>query len=112
MINLTIKVLIFNSLLLMSIVGYAGELPSYYPKSFVKTGVIDELSISNQRIIIDDELFQVDSSLLVHSLNNQSVSTASSLALGMNVGTTIINNGKVFELWILPSSYDEDANDE
>lgn len=113
MIKLAMKILSVHLvlLILLSNAGFASELPNYYPKAFVKTGSIDELNIASQRIIIGDEVFRMDGSLLVHNLNNQRVSTASVLALGMRVGTTTINNGKVFELWILPADYDPDAED-
>ena len=107
-----LRYILLIPLLMQISFAYGVSLPSYYPTSFIKSGAIDEININRQTIIIDDELYNIDSSLLVHTPSNQQVNSYKVLTKGTNVGAVNIVNGKIFELWILPVNYDSDIDDQ
>ena len=93
---------ILLTLLCISInTSYADELPSNYPKAFIWSGTIDE--ISNTSIIIEDREFYLKSNISVHLLKSYNTSVRD-LKIGMTVGCQLSESNELTAVWEFPDS--------
>lgn len=90
--------------------SHAAGLPSGYPPSFQRSGVIDELpGEGNQSIVVSDARYFVGSGLVVHTPQLARASIASlhtTQRIGFSVrGQGPGTKGTVTEVWVLPKDY-------
>lgn len=82
-------------------ISHAGELPSHYPKAFMWSGTIDE--ITNTSIIIGDKEFNINPNLSVHLLKSYTTSIRD-LKIGMTVGCQLSRANELNAVWEFPDS--------
>lgn len=111
------KMLKFNLLLLSGIlfvlnVAVAASLPKHYPENFTYTGMVDDIHLNDQLIIVGDKGFRVSNSLVINRLDSNKAGSLSSLRRGMNIGIVRSKNESLFEIWELPNNYDHNPVDQ
>jgi len=83
----------------------SAQLPSYYPSSFQKTGVIRNASIVNQ-LTVDGARYALSSNARIHTVATEHASRFS-LAPGLELGFTYDRDAsgvrRITEIWILPA---------
>ena len=81
-------------------------LPSYYPKEgFQRVGVLDDVQLKRQMIVVNDIPYSLADSVIVHSPNSFSV-PFSQLRIGAKLGYKMAAGGRLItEIWLLPSDY-------
>jgi len=103
---LKLKTLVFLMLMPLSI--SAATLPEYYPETLPHMqGVVDDISVKTNQIVIDDMQWKFSMNMRVHSLNTE-FSSIQALRKSMNVAfklDTINGNFVIAEIWILPNNY-------
>ena len=82
-------------------ISYASELPSHYPKAFMWSGTIDE--VTNTSIIIADREFRINPNLSVHLLKSYTTNIRD-LKIGMTVGCQISEANELSAVWEFPDS--------
>jgi len=78
-------------------------LPPGYPSAFDWSGLVDELELSNNMIIINDRQFVLARGARLHG--PKGTAGTSSLHKGMPVGVRVDTDGQtktILELWLLP----------
>lgn len=80
--------------------------PAYYPKEgFQSVGIVDDVQLKRQVIVVNDIAYSLADSVIVHSPNSYSV-PASALRIGSRVGYKMAKGGGlVTEIWLLPKNY-------
>lgn len=94
------------AIVVLTSAAVAADFPSYYPKSgFQRVGVLDDVQLDRQVIIIRDIPYSLSSNVVVHSMNAYSV-PATRLRAGTNIGYKTASNGRlIMEIWLLPNDY-------
>jgi hypothetical protein len=98
---------LFGSIVLLTLLcitlstSYADELPSNYPKAFLWSGTIDQ--ITNTSITIEDREFNLNSNISVHLLRSYNTSIRD-LKTGMTVGCQISESNELTAVWQFPDS--------
>lgn len=84
----------------------AADFPSYYPKEgFQRVGVLSDVQLDRQVIIIRDIEYSLADNVVVHSMNAYSV-PAKRLRAGTNIGYKTASDGRlIMEIWLLPNNY-------
>lgn len=83
----------------------ADKLPGKYPDYFNGAGTIDDVSMEQGVITIDDRALPISMNVRVHTPNTQFASYRS-LKKGQNVGFSATGTGgTVNEIWVLPKDY-------
>ena len=100
--------LIIVALSIVAGVASAASLPEYYSKAgFLRSGIIDEINLERQAIVINDQQLLLSSNVVIHSPSSYSV-PVTRLRKGSKVGYKLSQNGRlIMELWILPKHYNE-----
>lgn len=80
--------------------------PSYYPKEgFQRAGILDDVRLKQQIIVVNDIPYSLANSLIVHSPRSYSV-PSSELRIGSKIGYKMAAGGRLItEIWLLPSDY-------
>lgn len=83
--------------------------PSWYPKEgFSHYGKVDEVTMGNKTIIIEDYEYHFSDSTIVHSMSEKSDSLAR-LRKGANIGFTFDKSAQghklIQEIWLLPENF-------
>lgn len=88
----------------------AADLPAFYPKSFDKTGTVNDVPNPNhQTMVISDGSFAVSPGIVVHTPLVRS-GGITLLKVGQQVGYTVTgagptSRGAVSEVWVFPTGY-------
>jgi len=98
----TIALLIF--LALFSLPAQSGELPDYYPDKIAGLFTIDDISLSQLKIIVNDFPLNLSPNAKVHSPNTE-FSSLRALKPGMKIFFSRPSNRTINEIWILPDGY-------
>ncbi len=80
--------------------------PAYYPKEgFQRVGILDDVQLKRQVIVVNDIAYSLADSVIVHSPKSFSV-PSSQLLVGTQVGYKMAVGGRLItEIWLLPSNY-------
>lgn len=80
--------------------------PAYYPKEgFQRVGILDDVQLNRQMIVVNDIPYSLADSVIVHSPKSFSV-PSSQLRIGAQVGYKMAAGGRLItEIWLLPSDY-------
>lgn len=91
--------------LLISVVANAA-FPAYYPKEgFQRVGILDDVQLQRQMIVVNDVPYSLADSVIVHSPTSYSV-PASQLQRGTKIGYKMASGGRlIMEIWLLPRDY-------
>lgn len=96
-----------TSILLLAVAlcatAYAQRLPNYYPDSFQRVGTVDDLR--DGAIVINDMLFGVSDSVVVHSMSSYRDSL-SKIRRGTRIAYRLGGEREVVEIWLLPDDYE------
>ena len=84
--------------------AFAQGLPTHYPESFQRTGIIDD--VQRETLIVNDVPYSFSDEVVVHSYLSEAMATVNRLRLGMKIGYRVGQNRQVSEIWILPDYYD------
>ncbi|MBK8161883.1 MAG: hypothetical protein IPK65_01645 [Gammaproteobacteria bacterium] len=88
--------------------AFAASLPDYYPERFDRWGVIDQINLDKQIIVVNDVNVRVTRDLRIYTVNTR-FATLQSLKPGMKIGFGTTGSrslsGAVSEVWILPADY-------
>jgi hypothetical protein len=102
------KLILLAGAVALSLPAIAAGLPDYYPERFDRWGVIDQLDLDNQIIVVNDVNIRVTRGLRIYTVNTRFASLQS-LKPGMKVGFGTTGsraiNGAVSEVWVLPADY-------
>ncbi|MGE0372409.1 MAG: hypothetical protein AB7Q01_11040 [Gammaproteobacteria bacterium] len=102
------KLILLAGALALCFPAFAASLPDYYPERFDRWGVIDQVNLDRQIIVINDVNVRVTRDLRVYTVNTR-FAALQSLKPGMKVGFGTTGSralsGAVSEVWILPSDY-------
>jgi len=84
----------------------AAQFPAYYPKEgFQRVGIVDDIQLDRQVIVINDVPYNLANNFIVHSETSYSV-PVSQLRLGGQVGYKTAGRGRLIsEIWLLPNNY-------
>lgn len=101
---------------LMNSSASAATLPTWYPdpSQFQNMGTVDRMARIQGVIVINDELYKLPSSVVVHTTSKQ-IDSLLSVREGKKVGITFTGgNSKhaasITEIWVLPTNYDLNTN--
>ncbi len=80
--------------------------PAYYPKEgFQRVGILDDVQLKRQVIVVNDIAYALADSVIVHSPKSFSV-PSSQLLVRTHVGYKMAAGGRLItEIWLLPSNY-------
>lgn len=102
------KLMLLAGALALGLPAFAAGLPDYYPQRFDRWGIIDQIDLDRQTIVINDVNVKVARDLRVYTVNTR-FAARQSLKPGMKVGFGTTGSraltGAVSELWILPADY-------
>jgi hypothetical protein len=83
----------------------AQTLPGYYPKDgFQRTGHIDAVHLSENRIVVDDISYYLSDSVVVRSLSSPTA-PIQRLRKGAHVAFRSTPDQALSEIWLLPDNY-------
>lgn len=92
----------------LSLPAISANLPEYYPAVFDRWGMIDQIDLDHQIIVVNDINIHVARDLQVHTVNTR-FATAQTLKPGIKIGFGTTGSrattGTVAEVWILPADY-------
>lgn len=80
------------------------SLPDYYPDSFYGSGILHNIDLSQNVLIINATQYHYMTNVKVHSLNTEH-SSLRTLKAGMGLGyniSTINDKQLISEIWVLP----------
>jgi hypothetical protein len=94
------------AMIFLATTSVAADFPSYYPKNgFQRVGVLDDVQLDRQIVVINDIPYSLANNLTVHSMSSYSV-PATRLSRGVQVGYKMASNGRLItEIWLLPNNY-------
>lgn len=102
------KILTMISVLVLSLPAFATDLPDYYPESFDRWGMINQVDLDNLVIVVNDINIHVTRDLRVNTPNTR-FALGRSLQPGMKIGFGTSGSraitGPVPEVWVLPADY-------
>lgn len=94
--------------MVISMPALSAKLPDYYPEVFDRWGVIDQIDMDKQTIVVNDLNIHTVRDLHVYMVNTR-FATAQSLQPGMKIGFGTTGSralsGTVTEVWVLPADY-------
>lgn len=87
----------------------ASSLPAYYPESFDRWGVVNQVDSDNRTLVVSDIKVPLSLNLKVYTPTTR-FGTIQSLQPGMKIGfgttgSRAVRSGAVSELWVLPNDY-------
>ena len=93
-----------------------GAFPEWYPKQgFEHYGTVDDVNAADNSVIVGDRLYFYSDRTVVHSLSETSDSLAR-LRTGVRIGFTYDENAKgqkqLIEIWLLPSNYSQQDDED
>ena len=82
------------------------DFPKYYPKDgFQRTGILDDVQLDRQMLVINDIPYSLANNFIVHSQSSYSV-PATRLQRGIQIGYKMAASGRLItEIWLLPRDY-------
>ena len=100
-----ITYLLIVAIAMVSSLAYA-EFPKYYPENgFQRTGILDDVQLDRQILVINDIPYSLANNLIVHSQSSYSV-PATRLRSGTQIGYKMAAGGSLItEIWLLPNDY-------
>lgn len=84
----------------------SAQLPPFYPATFQAVGIVDEVSMRHNYIIVDDQQYTFAENVQIRSPSGPIAKQAlrKGMALGLNYRTAPNYERFVTEIWVLPTS--------